>query len=98
MSIAAKFSKNLFWDVDETSLDQDLHARFIIERVLSRGIFDDWQSLIAVYGLARIKKESIKIRNLDKLTLSFCSSIFKVPKSRFRCYKQPQSIQQLWPY
>ncbi len=92
------FSNNLFWDTDETTLDADKNARFIVERVLSRGRLRDWFALIDLYGLERIKKEAMKIRYLDEVTLSFCSAMFNVPKSKFRCYRQPQSIQQLWPY
>lgn len=92
------FSTNLFWDTDETTLDPEKNARFIIERVLSRGRLSDWRALYRLYGPERIKQEAMKIRYLDKVTLSFCSSFFNVPKSEFRCYNQPQSIQQLWQY
>ncbi len=93
-----QFSTNLFWDTDETTLDLEKNARFIIERVLSRGRLSDWFTLLKLYGQDRIKKEAMKIRYLDKVTLNFCSTLFNVPKSKFRCYKQPQSIQQLWQY
>jgi uncharacterized protein DUF6922 len=92
------FSTNLFWDTDETTLDPEKNARFIVERVLSRGRLSDWRVLYHLYGEERIKREVLKIRYLDKVTLSFCSSFFDVPKSKFRCYKQPQSIQQLWQF
>ncbi|MEQ1745186.1 MAG: hypothetical protein ABMA02_07170 [Saprospiraceae bacterium] len=95
---ALDFSPNLFWDTDETTLGAEKNARFIIERVLSRGRLSDWFALVQLYGLERIKKEAMQIRYLDQVTLSFCSAIFGMPKSRFRCYKQPQSIQQLWQY
>jgi len=93
-----EFSPNLLWDIDETTLDARKNARFIIERVLSRGRLSDWFALVRLYGLERVKKEAMQIRYLDQVTLSFCSAMFGVPKSRFRCYKQPQSIQQLWQY
>lgn len=95
---ATRFSKNLFWDTDETTLNPEEHSRFIVERVLMHGRLSDWEALKQLYGTDRIKGEAMKIRYLDKVTLSFCSTVFKVPKSKFRCYKQPQSIQQLWPY
>lgn len=98
MNVSKTFSTNLFWDTHVTTLDSVEHTRFIIERVLSRGLLRDWYALTRLYGHERIKQEALKIRYLDKITLSFCSSFFNVPKSRFRCYRQPQSIQQLWPY
>ncbi|NUO00501.1 MAG: hypothetical protein HUU01_07795 [Saprospiraceae bacterium] len=49
------FSANLFWDTDETTLDLEKNARFIIERVLSRGRLSDWFILLKLYGQDRIK-------------------------------------------
>lgn len=97
-SISTRFSPNLFWDTDPTTLDQVKHARYIIERVLLRGQLSDWFTMVRLYGLERIKQEAMNIRYLDKTTLNFCSNLFGVPKSKFRCYKQPRSIQQLWPF
>ena len=92
------FSPSLFWDTNQANLDLEQNARFIIERVLSRGKLSDWRKLYQLYGAERIKKEVLNIRYLDKVTLNFCSTFFGLPKSDFRCYKQPQSIQQLWTF
>ena len=92
------FSNNLFWDIEETELDTEKNRRFIIERVLSRGKMSDWWALVKLYSLDTIKKEVVQIRYLDKVTLNFCSTFFHIPKTQFRCYNQPQSIQKLWQY
>ena len=92
------FSKNLFWDVDATNLDAKEHARFIIERVLTRGRMVDWWTLIGLYDWETIKKKVVQIRYLDKVTLNFCSTLFHIPKSKFICYNQPQAIKELWDY
>ena len=65
------FSKNLFWDVDETELDVHKNRRFIIERVLTRGRMSDWWVLIQLYSYEIIKQEVVQIRYLDKVTLTF---------------------------
>jgi hypothetical protein len=98
MSKKLNFSSNLFWDTDESTLNPETNARFIIERVLSRGRLSDWVALNQLYNVDRLKQEVLKIRYLDTVTLSFCSSFFNVPKSKFRCYKQPQSTQILWQF
>ena len=86
------FSNNLFWDIEETELDTEKNRRFIIERVLSRGKMSDWWALVKLYSLDTIKKEVVQIRYLDKVTLNFCSTFFHIPKTQFRCYNQPQSL------
>jgi hypothetical protein len=97
-NIADLFSENLFWDTDTRTLHADKHARFIVERVLMRGRMPDWLALNRLYTSEQIKEEALQIRYLDKVTLSFCSMYFDVPQSEFRCFTQPQSIQQLWQF
>lgn len=93
-----KLSKTLFWDINMQELDNEIHARLIIERVLTRGKLSDWFEILNYYGLERIKQEALQIRYLDNLTLNFCSIFFHIPKTEFRCYIQQQSIPQLWQY
>lgn len=93
-----ELSSGLFWDSDKQKIDFQLHARQIIERVLVRGTLSDWRSILAFYGKEKISVEVVNIRSLDALTLNFCSHFFQIPKSQFRCYNTPQSIQKLWNY
>lgn len=86
----------LFWDADVSKIDWEAHASYVIERVLTRGSISDWSEIKRFYGMERIKNEAVDLRYLDKLTLNFCSIIFKIPQSEFRCYNTPQSIQTLW--
>ncbi|HCC54585.1 MAG TPA: hypothetical protein DEQ20_06635 [Desulfobulbaceae bacterium] len=80
-----EFNKNLFWDVQVETLDLEKHARFIIERVVSRGNRQDWQLLKRVYGKERIRDEAVRIRSLDKKTVSFLSVYLGLEKAEFRC-------------
>ena len=92
------FRKELFWDIDYKSIDYDKNARFVIDRVATRGDLDDWNSLKAFYGIDKIKAEIVNIRYLDKVTLSYLSAIFKIKKEKFRCYNTEPSIRALWNY
>ena len=92
------FRKALFWDVDVYTIDYEKHARFVIDRVLSRGNLNDWWQLCRFYGLDTIEEEALQIRYMDKLTLNFCHTLFNTPKEKFRCYNTEPSIQKLWDY
>jgi len=80
-----EFNKGLFWDVQIDDLDLETHARFIIERVVSRGSLPDWHLLKKIYGKERIKHEVLRIRSLDRKTVSFLSAYYDVEKADFRC-------------
>lgn len=93
-----KLNKALFWDTDYKNIDYNKNARFVIDRVLSRGNIQDWRELKKFYGFERIKKEVINIRYTDKITFNFCHTVFNIPKEKFRCYNTEPSIRQLWNY
>jgi len=93
-----QLNKALFWDTDFEQIDYKKHSRFVIERVLTRGNWNDWKELKNYYGFHKIKVEALKIRYLDKITLNFCCTFFNIPKEQFRCYNTEPSIRQLWNY
>ena len=76
----------LFWDVDYDNIQWNKNYRFVIERVLERGTFDEWQEIKQYYGLEKIQEAALQARWLDNTTLSFCSNYFDIPKEQFRCY------------
>jgi len=90
--------KELFWDVNNESIDFEKHARFIIERVVTRGNLNEWNNLKLFYGLDKIRTEVVNIRYMDKKTLSFLSAVFKIKREMFRCFNTEQSIKVLWDY
>ncbi|MDX2071309.1 MAG: hypothetical protein SFV55_22975 [Haliscomenobacter sp.] len=92
------FSPALFWDIDRTKLDFEKNKRFIIERTLTHGTLADWFLLKGFYGKDVIKTESMQIRYLDKLTLSFCAAYFNESIENFRCYILKQSNPTHWGY
>ncbi len=93
-----KFPKELFWDVDPESIDQDKHARFVIERVLSRGTMSDFLELQRIYSKEWIRGELHFCRSLDTKTVSFCSVYYGLKKEDFKCYTTKLSNQKHWIY
>ncbi len=78
--------QSLFWDIDYEGIQWVKNYRFVIERVLERGTFDEWQEIKRYYGLEKIKEAALQARWLDNTTLSFYSNYFHIPKDQFRCY------------
>ena len=79
--------KHLFWDTDPSKVDYEKHARQIIHRVLTRGTFKEVKEIQNYYGHDRILKEMMQVPSLDKKTLNFLSTVYRVPKEEFRCSK-----------
>ena len=89
-------SKYLFWDVDTANVTWQDSSIHIIEKVLKFGQMKDWKIIKEIYGFEKIKEVSLQIRSLDKVTLSFVSTLFKINKEKFRCYTQAQLYPTLW--
>jgi hypothetical protein len=45
-----KLSPDLFWDVNPSGINADTHARWLLERVLERGRWEDWLAVREHYG------------------------------------------------
>lgn len=91
-------SKSLFWDVDFEKIDWEKNAIFVVERVLMKGKWENFKSILEYYGKPRIKEIIVNLRYLDKRTLQFCSVYFDIPLNKFRCYNIRQSNRLHWDY
>lgn len=93
-----QLTQALFWDTDVTKLDFKKNKVAIIQRILMRGTFEQFKEMLAFYGRRTVKSVAKNARYLDKYTLAFCSVIFKIPKTQFRCYKFAQSNPTHWDF
>ena len=88
----------LFWDVNIEEVDLVKHRSSVIERITNRGRLDEFRAMVKFYGRETVKNVLINVRYLDKRTLSYCSLIFDVPITEFRCYKLAQLNPEHWTY
>ncbi len=93
-----KLSRYLFWDTDPDKIDYDRHPRYVIEKVVTMGQFEDWQEIKRYYGLGEIKQQVVRSRDLDPRTHCFLSELLDIPKEDFRWYTQIQLNPRLYPY
>ena len=98
MTMTIELRPSLFWDVDVQTIDLVKHKASVIERILTRGHLDEFQAMMRFYGRNTVKRSILNARWLDKTTLAFCSTIFDVPETAFRCYKLAQLNPEHWYY
>lgn len=89
---------SLFWDTDIKTVDLEKHKKSIIERTLMRGTKDEFDLVLKYYGWETVKETALAARYLDKYSLAFCSVIFDLSKTDFRCYKLAQLNPGHWDY
>ena len=85
-NIIHSLSNHLFWDVDLSDIDQDKHSGYIIKKVLQYGLFNDWEHLVAVYGIDKIADTAMGFKELDRKTASFLAILVNTPKENFLFY------------
>lgn len=93
---ASGFSKNLFWDADESSVDLEINRAYVIQRVLERGTVSDLRKLFAYYTLPVVTEVAKSLRTLEPRALSYIAAMSGTPKSDFRCYILKHSRQAPW--
>jgi len=96
-NIFSNFSKHLFWDIDRSKLDVDIHRKYIINRVMQYGLIGDWNEIVKIYGVKIIAETATSIRDLDKKSVAFLSLLSGIPKEKFLC-TTTQSNQILWNF
>ncbi len=89
---------SLFWDIDVKTIDFEKHRSSIIERILMRGRLEEFREMLLFYGRDVVKNVVLDARYLDKYSLAFCSAIFHIPITEFRCYKLAQLSPQHWDF
>jgi hypothetical protein len=97
-SLISKLSKHLFWDVDIEKINIDIHAPFIIERVLNKGTLQDFQLLNRIFSSDETISTVKNLKNLDPKTANFAHIYFDIPKNEMKCYTKNQSQVKHWIY
>lgn len=93
-----EISRRIFWDTDFDSLDYERDRRFIIEKVMNYGLWDDFGALMKYYGKEVVKKEIVKAAYLKKEVLNFLCLMLDLTPAQFECYKHRQSQERHWTY
>ena len=66
------FRQSLFWDVDQSTIDPEKHARYIIERVLDFGNDNEVRWIFSRYSQGAVKQ----MLGQELLTLTKKSRVF----------------------
>jgi hypothetical protein len=91
-------SKQAFWDVNMDTIDYKKHARYVMEKVIDRGSFEDFIALRKYYGDEKIKKEIVNVNWIGDKEIYFCCAIFDLELKDFKCYTKKQLNPELWVY
>lgn len=73
------FSRELFWDYPQLNIDLEKNARFVVERVVTRGRLEDFYKMTKIYSTEKIVECLKKSKELDQKTMHFVSWYFKIP-------------------
>jgi hypothetical protein len=91
-------SPHLFWDVNRDRLDLEKNKELIIQRTLDYGLMSDWRMIREYYGIDKIAKTAMTIRDLDTRSASFVAILSGIPIEKFLCYTTKQSMPQHWDF
>lgn len=81
MTSTFPFSQYLFWDAPSEDIDLQKNMRYVIERVMTRGKMEDFETLLTLYSKEEIRASLKESKELDPKTHHFCSWHFDIPES-----------------
>ena len=86
----AKIPSRILWDVDLKKFDWEKGKDFVVERVIERGLPEDFYTLFKMYGGVEGVREIAK--NIKyfrwKQDIAFTCMIFDIKKDEMECYKR----------
>ena len=88
-----RLSEHLFWDVDCARVDPQVHARFLICRVMERGTREDVRAVWEYYGEEQVREVLTKAPSLTAKTIAFFANQFALPREAFRAHQRAKN----WP-
>ena len=91
-------SRRVFWDVDFDTLDYERDRRFIIDKVMNYGLWDDFVEVMRYYGKDVVREEIVQLPYLKKDVLNFLCFYLELQPSDFQCYTRRQSQEPHWEY
>ena len=84
-AIISVLSPSLFWDINIETLNRDTHAQLIVERVITRGNYEDFKKVEEKYGKEMVGTFVRNIRKLNKKDISFVHLYFGIPLAELKC-------------
>ncbi len=91
LPLPQQLSPSLFWDVKVEQLDLQLHAGYIIPRVMDYGSWEEVRFIWKHYGIQRIREHLLAAPSLHKRTIHFFAWYFKLPLDSFKAWRQKQN-------
>jgi len=91
-----KLRRELFWDMDYNSLDEEKHEIYIVQQVLNFGTLEEFAMLVHHYGKERLKQTLKKVGCLDPKTFSFVIALWDLDKNELSCYTKKRLNQPHW--
>ena len=92
-----KVRRSLLWEYDLGCFDWQYMRALVVERVIERGLDEDYYALFALYGgmdgVRRIIRDEVLI--LSDKDIAFVCTAFNLKKEELKCYIRKQSRQAL---
>jgi len=90
----AVIRKSLLWEYDTDDLDWDAMRDIVVQRVVERGLIDDYYAMLNMYGIEGVKESIKRIPTLSPKDTSFVVKVFDIDKKQLKCCTRKRSRQQ----
>ncbi|MDD2229052.1 MAG: hypothetical protein PHY48_06540 [Candidatus Cloacimonetes bacterium] len=85
--------KHLFWEANLSDLDMEIHASYIIPRVMDYGNLEDVRFIISYYGKNLVRETLLKAPSLQRMTINFFANYYNLPLNSFEAQSRLEAAQ-----
>lgn len=78
--------KVLLWEYNLNNFSWEQMQATVIQRVVERGRIEDFQFILAQYGINEVRNSIKKIPQLHEKDMAFVCAVFNLKKEELRCY------------
>jgi hypothetical protein len=94
----AKINLNLFWEYDLKSFDFQKQISIVVQRVVERGIAEDFFALYNLYGREMVDEVLRQVPAFSQRDLEFINNVLEVPYSQLLAYQNLKLFANRWPH
>lgn len=94
----ARINPDLFWEYNMDSFDFNKEIDLVVQRVIERGVSQDFYAMYNLYGKDRVNEAISRIPMFGQREMEFIDVVLRVPYTQLLAYKNMKKYPTKWPH
>ena len=96
--LKSRINPDLFWEYNMDSFDFAKEIDLVVQRVIERGVSEDFYALFNLYGKDKVNASVKRIPIFGQREMEFIDVVLGVPYRELRAYENMVRSPEKWPH